>query len=79
MMLDIEFWPQLMPFILVYRDSKVTISRAYTKVYNGKSRHISLRYKYIKQLIEDEIILILYVGQVTTWRIPLPKVCLENW
>jgi len=34
--------------------------KAFSKIYNGKSRHISLRHEYIKQLISDRIIIIAY-------------------
>jgi hypothetical protein len=35
--------------------------KAYSKIYDGKSRHISLRHEYVKQLIEDGVISIVYV------------------
>ena len=47
---------QPMPAISLYCDSEATMSKAHSKVYNGKSRHISLRHKYVKQLIVDKII-----------------------
>lgn len=50
-----------MPTISLRYDSEATMSRAYSKVYNGKSRHISLRHEYVKQLIIDGIITIMYV------------------
>lgn len=37
------------------------MSRAYSKIYNGKSRHISYRHDYVNQLIKDGIINIVYV------------------
>ena len=48
MFYDIELWPQLMPAISIYCDSQVTMSKAYSKIYNGKSRHISLRHEYVR-------------------------------
>jgi hypothetical protein len=61
MLLDIKLWPQPMPAISLHCDSEATMSRAYSKVYNGKSRHISLRHEYVRQLILDGIITIVYV------------------
>ena len=61
MLLDIELWPQLIPAISVYCDSEATLGKAYNKMYNGKSRHISLRHDYIRQLIESGIVSIVYV------------------
>ena len=61
LLLEIELWPQPMPSISLYCDSEATLSRAYDKVYNGKSRHISLRHEYVQQLITDGVINIIYV------------------
>ncbi|KAI3790550.1 hypothetical protein L2E82_03664 [Cichorium intybus] len=61
MLLDIELWPQPMPAISLRCDCDATLCRAYNKIYNGKSRHISLRHAYVKQLISDGIITVTYV------------------
>ena len=47
-LLDIELWPQSIPAISVYCNSEATLGRAYSKMYNGKSRHIGLRHDYIR-------------------------------
>ncbi|GKD87517.1 hypothetical protein Tco_1358671 [Tanacetum coccineum] len=39
--------------ISVHCDSQSTLSRAYSQVYNGKSRHIGLRHRQVNQLIND--------------------------
>jgi hypothetical protein len=61
LLLDIKLWPQLMPAISLYCDSESTMSKAHSKVYNGKSRHISLRHECVRQLIVDGIITIVFV------------------
>uniref|UniRef100_A0A2N9HPB4 Retrovirus-related Pol polyprotein from transposon TNT 1-94-like beta-barrel domain-containing protein n=1 Tax=Fagus sylvatica TaxID=28930 RepID=A0A2N9HPB4_FAGSY len=61
LLLDIKLWPQPMPAISLYCDSESTMSKAHSKVYNGKSRHISLRHEYVRQLIVDGIITIVFV------------------
>ena len=61
LLLDIELWSQPMPYISLHCDSQATMSRALNKIYNGKSRHISLRHEYVRQLITDGIITITYV------------------
>jgi hypothetical protein len=61
MLYDIELWLQPMSAISIYCDSQATMSKAYSKIYNRKSRHISLRHEYIRQLIEDDVISIVYV------------------
>ena len=48
-------------FIVLYCDSEATMFRAFNKIYNGKSRHISLKHAYIKQLISEGVITIIYV------------------
>jgi hypothetical protein len=45
---DVELWPQPMSAISIYCDSQATMSNAYSKIYNGKSRHISLRHEYVR-------------------------------
>ena len=62
-----------MPSISLYCDSESTLSRAYNKMYNGKSRHISLRHEYVKQLIIDGVINIVYVRTNRNLADPLTK------
>ncbi|GJR28062.1 zinc finger, CCHC-type containing protein [Tanacetum coccineum] len=73
MMLDIELWPQPMPAISLHCDSQSTLSRAYNKVYNGKSRHISFRHAYIKELISSGIITIEYIRSCKNLADPFTK------
>jgi len=49
-----------MSSISLHSNSQTTMFKAFSKIYNGKSRHISLRHEYIKQLISDRIITIAY-------------------
>jgi hypothetical protein len=60
-LLDIKLWSQPMTSIPLYCDSQTIMSRAFSKIYNGKSRHINLRHEYTRQLISDGIIIIVYV------------------
>ncbi|GJR72299.1 retrotransposon protein, putative, ty1-copia subclass [Tanacetum coccineum] len=73
MLLDIELWPQPMPAISLHCDSQSTLLRAYNKVYNGKSRHISLRHAYIKELISNGIITIEYIRSCKNLADPFTK------
>ncbi|GJU75517.1 zinc finger, CCHC-type containing protein [Tanacetum coccineum] len=73
LLLDIELWPQLMPAISLHYDSQSTLSRAYNKVYNGKSRHISLRHAHIKELISNGIITIEYIRSCKNLADPFTK------
>ena len=56
LMMDIRFTANSMSTILIHYDSQITLARAYNGLYNGKSRHISIRHDYVRQLIQDEII-----------------------
>jgi len=49
------------------------MSKAFSKIFNGKSRYISLRHEYIRQLIYNEIITILYVRSCNNLVDPFTK------
>ena len=73
MLLDIKLWPQPMPAISLHCDSEATMSRAYSNIYNGKSRHISLRHEYVRYLILHGIITIVYVKTSNNLADPFTK------
>ena len=73
LLLDIELWPQRMPAVLLHCDSEATMSKAFSKIYNGNSRHIALRHEYIRQLIADGIITVVYVRSKYNLANPLTK------
>ncbi|XP_072076859.1 secreted RxLR effector protein 161-like [Arachis hypogaea] len=70
---DIKLWPQQTTAISIFCDSESTMSRVYNKVYNGKSRHISLRHEFVRQLIDDGVITITYVRCQENLADPLTK------
>jgi len=49
------------------------MSKAFSKIFYGKSRYISLRHEYIRQLIYNEIITILYVRSCNNLVDPFTK------
>ena len=53
-----------MSAISLQYDSKTTMSRAYNNIYTGKSSHISIRHGYVRKLITNEVIIIVYVKSV---------------
>uniref|UniRef100_A0A2N9GK43 Reverse transcriptase Ty1/copia-type domain-containing protein n=1 Tax=Fagus sylvatica TaxID=28930 RepID=A0A2N9GK43_FAGSY len=73
MLYDIELWPQPMSAISIYCNSQATMSEAYSKIYNGKSRHISLKHEYVRQLIEDGVISIVNVKSSGNLADPFTK------
>ncbi|KAG5527251.1 hypothetical protein RHGRI_028223 [Rhododendron griersonianum] len=73
LLLDIKLWPNPMPPISIHCDSEATLSRAYSSTYNGKSRHISLRHDFVRQLIRDGVITIIYVRSSKNLADPFTK------
>jgi hypothetical protein len=49
------------------------MSRAYSNIYNGKSRHISIRHECIRELITNRVITIVYVKSMNNLADPLTK------
>lgn len=78
LLLDIKLWPQPMPTVSLHYDSQATMSRAFRKIYNEKSKHISLRHKYVRQLISDEVIAIVYIRSCNKLADPFTKELLRD-
>ena len=47
--------------VLIHCDSQATLARAFSEVYNGKSRHIGLRHSLVRKMIKDGIISLTYI------------------
>lgn len=73
LLIEIPVWPKPMPSISIHCDSESTLSRAYSKVYNGKSRHIGLRHSYVRQMITDSVITVDYVKSSQNLADPFTK------
>jgi len=43
---DVPLWLKSISPISIYGDSEATLVKAYSQIYNGKSRHIRLRHSY---------------------------------
>lgn len=59
---DIPNWPKPVLAICTHCDNQVTIGRAQTNMYNGKSRHIRRRHNIVRQLLSSGIITNWYVS-----------------
>ncbi|KAI3697819.1 hypothetical protein L6452_30916 [Arctium lappa] len=70
---DIHLCPQPTPLIPMYCDSEAKLSKVYNDVYNGKSQHIGLRDNYVRELIENATISIVYVKSCGNLADPLTK------
>ena len=66
-------WPKPMSLISLHCDCQSTLSRSYSQVYNGKSKHIGLRHSYVRNLITDGVITIDYVKSGQNLADPLTK------
>ena len=55
LLIDIPIWKRPAPSVSIHCDNQATIARAKNKIYNEKSRHIRLRHKIVKQLLDDGI------------------------
>ena len=73
LLIEMPTWPKPMPPVSIHCDSQATLSRAYSQVYNGKSRHIGLRHSYVRQLITDGVITIDFVKSCENLADPLTK------
>jgi len=69
--------PQPISSISLHCNSQITMSKAFSKVYDGKTKHISLRHEYIRELISDMIITIVYVRSCNNLANPFTK-CLSK-
>ncbi|CAM8895779.1 unnamed protein product [Rhodiola kirilowii] len=58
---EISLWPKPVSPISVHCDSKATLAKAYSQMYNGKSRHLGVRHGAVHELITHGVISIDYV------------------
>ncbi|GJU87594.1 zinc finger, CCHC-type containing protein [Tanacetum coccineum] len=58
---EIPIWPKLIAPISIRCDSAPTMAKAYSQIYNGKSRHLGVRHSMIRELIMNGVISIEFV------------------
>ncbi|GJY51328.1 hypothetical protein Tco_0442175, partial [Tanacetum coccineum] len=58
---EIPIWPKPITSISIHCDSATTLARAYSQIYNGKSRHLNVRHSMIRELIMNGVISIEFV------------------
>ncbi|KAD6454253.1 hypothetical protein E3N88_08959 [Mikania micrantha] len=56
LLFEIPLWPKPISPISIRCDSAATLAKAYSQVYNGKSRHLGVRHIMIRELIMNGII-----------------------
>ena len=72
-LLEIPLTSKNVSSISIHCDSQATLARAYSEIYNGKSRHISLRHDYLRKLIKDGIISLTYIKSSENLADPFTK------
>ncbi|GJV38726.1 zinc finger, CCHC-type containing protein [Tanacetum coccineum] len=55
LILDISLWSKPITPISIRYDSAATLANAYSQMYNGKSRHLGVRYSMIRELIMNGV------------------------
>nr|GEV19026.1 zinc finger, CCHC-type [Tanacetum cinerariifolium] len=58
---EIPIWPKPIAQISIRCDSAPTMARAYSQIYNGKSRHLGVRHSMVMELIRNGVISIKFV------------------
>nr|GEW90427.1 zinc finger, CCHC-type [Tanacetum cinerariifolium] len=58
---EIPLWPKSISTISIKCDSAATLAKAYSQVYNGKSRHLGVRHSMIRELIMNGVISVEFV------------------
>ena len=61
LLLEVPLAKENVSKVLIHCDSQATLARAFSEVYNGKSRHIGLRHSLVRKLIKDGIISLTYI------------------
>ncbi|GJZ28272.1 zinc finger, CCHC-type containing protein [Tanacetum coccineum] len=61
LLLEIPLWVKPMALISIRYDSASTLTKAYSQMYNGKSRHLGVRHNMIRELITNGVVSIEFV------------------
>ncbi|GKC61305.1 zinc finger, CCHC-type containing protein [Tanacetum coccineum] len=56
LLLEIPLWVKPITPISIRCDSAATLAKAYSQMYNGKSRHLGVRHSMIRELIMNEVV-----------------------
>ncbi|GKC18237.1 zinc finger, CCHC-type containing protein [Tanacetum coccineum] len=61
LILEIPLWSKLIAPISIICDSAATLAKAYSQMYNGKSRHLGVEHSMIRKLIMNGVVSIEFV------------------
>ncbi|GKC89304.1 hypothetical protein Tco_1149953 [Tanacetum coccineum] len=61
LLLEIPFWVKPIALISIHYDSAATLAKAYSHMYNGKSRHLGVRHSMIHERITNGVVSLEFV------------------
>ncbi|GKD03447.1 zinc finger, CCHC-type containing protein [Tanacetum coccineum] len=61
LLLEIPLWSKPIAPIFIRYDSVATLAKAYSQMYNGKSRHLGIRHNMIRELITNGVVSIKFM------------------
>ncbi|GJZ70262.1 zinc finger, CCHC-type containing protein [Tanacetum coccineum] len=61
LLIEIPLWSKPIAPISIHCDSAATLAKAYSQMYNGKSRHLGVRHSMIRKLITNGVVSIEFV------------------
>lgn len=73
LLIDIRLWDIPMPYVPIYCDSEATLLSIYNTVCNVNSRHVRLRHNFVRQLLDNGTIKVVYVKTTKNLADPLTK------
>nr|GEY89533.1 hypothetical protein [Tanacetum cinerariifolium] len=65
--LEILLWFKSVAPISFYYDNAATLAMAYSKIYNGKPRHLGFRHSMIHELIMNRVVYIEFARDYASW------------
>ncbi|GJX56434.1 zinc finger, CCHC-type containing protein [Tanacetum coccineum] len=77
LLLEIPLWVKPIAPISIHCDSAATLAKAYSQMYNGKSRHLGVRHSMIRELITNGMVSIEFVRTEAHVLQIIPRMCLE--
>ena len=73
LLIDILLYINSSASVCIHCDCQAAIARVKSKIYNGKSRHIRLRHKIVRQLIDNGVMSLDFVWLERSLVDPLTK------
>ncbi|GJZ65494.1 hypothetical protein Tco_0622190 [Tanacetum coccineum] len=78
LLLEIPLWVKPMAHISIRCDSAATLAKAYSQMYNGKSRHLGVRHSMIHELIMNGVVSIKFVSPIKSLNARTPNSLLRK-